>query len=910
MSILVFNERSWAIDLISEINTHSRSLANRIRRASGESGLKSESTTLFPDVILHGEDGILQGWELKLPDTDLHDEKMLKNAEEKANLLGTNSFLVWNGREAALWAKSEDSGSFVEHKTWLRNELSNRKMVEANRSIWIEMLLEILQDLEFFLETGVIKKQSNTEFLDEKFASKIVQSLFESDSIKLAESSLQDETLRAQIHEWSLENEIEFSNRFKELAKLNILAWVNRFVFCHYLSRFNPIALKVQQINPDETIAGVKKIFQEISSVMDFGNVFVSGIGDEVISDSGWRGRLEFNSLLTATGVYEFPESSLRDILEEFAFAAKRKSQGQFATPKKLALALANLALDDLTGQAGDPCCGSGTIAKSLYETKVNEGMDRTKALESVWASDKYQMPLQLTSINLSDPQAIKSLVQVFQSNVFDLDTDMPITLTDPQQEGLEVTKPFPKLHAIASNLPYVRQEKLENQIPDRVFRELEATGISKASRVYGKADLYASIIFDLERNLADDGRVAVVVSNSWLGTKWGASFQDQIRKQYFVRAVIKSGKGRWFSNADVVTTLLVFEKRGRADLETPINFVTTHRTLDEWDRNYMTSLKVAALQGVESKEISVNAIGNAQLDNRRKRGFYWRVNFFNSAFLEDLLAHSVPVSTNFEIARGARTGQDDFYYPDTETQRGIEREYLVPLLKNSKECKTLLVSPQNFAFSCSKSMDELRKLGHTGALSWIQKFENRVNGTGEKLSAVLGKQHSPWYFLSPNETGEFALSMNPYQVLAVYRSENPIFMNQRLIRLTAKQGDKELMHALLNSAFGMAAQEFLGFGRGEGVLDLRNDSVKEDMRMLDPIKITPDHARKIKDAFKPLLDREALTVFKEFEKTDRLAFEDAILSAYGLQRHRDELLDLVKNAVTERLEASERLKP
>jgi hypothetical protein len=151
---------------------------------------------------------------------------------------------------------------------------------------------------------------------------------------------------------------------------------------------------------------------------------------------------------------------------------------------------------------------------------------------------------------------------------------------------------------------------------------------------------------------------------------------------------------------------------------------------------------------------------------------------------------------------------------------------------------------------------------------------------------------------------------MNPYQVLAVYRSENPIFMNQRLIRLTAKQGDKELMHALLNSAFGMAAQEFLGFGRGEGVLDLRNDSVKEDMRMLDPIKITPDHARKIKDAFKPLLDREALTVFKEFEKTDRLAFEDAILSAYGLQRHRDELLDLVKNAVTERLEASERLKP
>jgi len=909
MTVLVFNERAWAIDLISEINFRCRSRQISIKRASGESGLRTQSTTLFPDVILHGVDGILQGWELKLPDTDLHDTELLRNAGDKADLLGTNSFLVWNGREAALWVRDLEPNTFKEIKTWVRPELSDRKSVEKNKKVWEGMLDEILTDLDFYLTTGIIKKKTNTEFLDEEFASKLVEALYSPDASAIEEASLRDEKLRIKIQEWAIDNEIESTSRFNELARLNILAWVNRFVFCHYLSRFNPIALKVQKITSQDSVTSVKSVFEDISKVMDFGNVFVAGIADEIMSSIGWQGRLEFNNLLTDTGVSELPENSLRNVLEDFAFVAKRKSQGQFATPKNLASALAYIALDDLTGQASDPCCGSGTIAKAMYEIKVQEGMGRTDSLETIWASDKYQMPLQLTSMNLSDPKAIKSLVQVFRSNVFDLETGMSVELTDPEQPGKKITKAVPKFDAIASNLPYVRQEILEGKGPDSVFKELEQRGLSGASRKFGKADLYASIIFKLDTLLSDTGRICVVVSNSWMGTTWGASFQDQIRKQYHLRAVIKSGSGRWFKNADVVATILVLEKKKKDAVGLPVNFVTTLRNLEDWDADFLKQIKSAALSGSPSPEAKVIAVTDKDLDFRRSKGFYWRFNFHQQSFLNDFLNKSVPISRYLEVARGARTGQDDFFYPDPQTLATIEDEYKVPLIKNSKECKSLLVEPTNFAFSCSRTIDELVELGHTGALAWIRKFQNRVNGMGKPLVEVLALQNNPWYFLSPKETGDLALSLNPFQVLAVYRASTPVFMNQRLVRLTSKGGDLDLIHALLNSSFGMLAQEFLGFGRGEGVLDLRNDSVKKDMHILDPALVSSRDAEQIKIKFAPLLRRDCLPLHEELKQRDRVAFEETVLAAYGLSEHASDLFSLLERGMAERLDSAERTK-
>jgi hypothetical protein len=68
------NERSYAIDLISQINELSQRYTLQIRKAGGERTISTGTNTrMFPDVVLYGDaerTRILQGWELKLPDTN------------------------------------------------------------------------------------------------------------------------------------------------------------------------------------------------------------------------------------------------------------------------------------------------------------------------------------------------------------------------------------------------------------------------------------------------------------------------------------------------------------------------------------------------------------------------------------------------------------------------------------------------------------------------------------------------------------------------------------------------------------------------------------------------------------------------------------------------------------------------
>ena len=73
-----YNERSWGIDLISEINHYASARDRKIKRAGGEITVSLGTERLFPDVLLYGEvtiASIILGWELKFPDTSITDRQ-------------------------------------------------------------------------------------------------------------------------------------------------------------------------------------------------------------------------------------------------------------------------------------------------------------------------------------------------------------------------------------------------------------------------------------------------------------------------------------------------------------------------------------------------------------------------------------------------------------------------------------------------------------------------------------------------------------------------------------------------------------------------------------------------------------------------------------------------------------------
>ena len=91
-----YNERAWAIDVINEINRWAEMRSRAVRSAGGEWGLASseKGNTLFPDVLLFGDaakNAVLQGWELKMPDTPVTDRTLIDNARQKATRLGLSS---------------------------------------------------------------------------------------------------------------------------------------------------------------------------------------------------------------------------------------------------------------------------------------------------------------------------------------------------------------------------------------------------------------------------------------------------------------------------------------------------------------------------------------------------------------------------------------------------------------------------------------------------------------------------------------------------------------------------------------------------------------------------------------------------------------------------------------------------
>lgn len=90
MAKVTYNERSWAIDVISEINVYLANKRWHFKGAGGENTISNNNKSLFPDVLLFKDqtkDIIVQGWELKMPDTQINDSELVKNAIKKAKIL-------------------------------------------------------------------------------------------------------------------------------------------------------------------------------------------------------------------------------------------------------------------------------------------------------------------------------------------------------------------------------------------------------------------------------------------------------------------------------------------------------------------------------------------------------------------------------------------------------------------------------------------------------------------------------------------------------------------------------------------------------------------------------------------------------------------------------------------------------
>lgn len=892
-----YNERSWAIDLIGHLK-HLATRDNRsIKDAGGEQTVKAEGGSLFPDVLLFGDRAtarILQGWELKMPDTGIDDAEFRENAETKARALGLDSFLLWNVSHAHLYVRDADTDAFVRSHAWSDlADITTRTAVVRNRARWEVVAETIFGYLNDLFDRGTLQGR---QFIDAYRSGGITALIMENAgqvAEALVEASNRDSTLRAEIILWWNRYQAEYAGGTTEqvLAQAVISNWIGKILFGHILREKDTRAQRIATIGDETTPAEALTLFRELSEDCNFWTIFSDSIGLGAIPNGVWEQLKQFNRLLSDLRVGSVDQGQLSNVLEATVEVAVRKLRGQYPTPIELARLLVNLCVrNTVDDRVLDPCCGSGTIARAAMEKKLAVNVAPDCVAATVFAGDQDPQAVQIATFALAKPSLMHMPLRIYQRDAFALAPDTRIDFRNPTS-GAVFTEALGQFQAIISNLPFVAQEG-RKQYGNALDRVVVAMG-EEGERFTRRADVAAYLPFSFHPLLVSGGRLGVIITNAWLGTDWGDAFYNLLGRYYDLKCVVTSGAGRWFQNSEVVTNILIMEKK--ADPAQPsgdIKFVVLTRPLEELAEDDAVQIAAAQIElgQTQNDTMTIRAVSTADLARFRLLGLGGNAQFVDCDWVLSLPL--VPLKSLFTVRRGERRGMNKLFYP--AAGHGIEPDYIKPLAKSPTDFLRLRCPAAKEAFSCSRTKDELTALGHTGALNWIGRYETPENIAKLQTVGLM------WYEMKADTLTDLVMFINYGDRLFVGRVDPPAFADQRLVRLEPIDFvDVDLIHALLNSTIMMFITEGMGFGRGLGALDLNKDRIEDFMHTLDPSQL--DHAGivSIKAAFAPLLQRDVLVVADELEQADRQAFDDAVIAAFRLnvdrQRIYDSLLSLVE---------------
>lgn len=896
----VNNERSEAIELIKVMDSVAKQNTWQIKSVGGESTLNTGKRRMFPDVFVYGDTArtqVLHGWEVKMPDVLITDDDFIKDAWRKADVLGVNSCIIWNFTHGVLYVKKTDGWTIL--KQWNdTSHIKKRADVSTYKADWELLISSMMSELNSFFLSGELSPSRIGDIVADTVFSEIIKRNKGVTGEYLRTESAKNTVILAHISQWwsivSGEYKFDEPDKFYAYAKYILLNWINKITFANMIKgNHNPASI-VETIDEEMEPAAALKIFEEITLKCDFFNVFEPVAYGELLPVSTWMDLTDYNAFLANQDMAQVSHSALQIVLENSVNQFKRNISGVFTTPERLARILVNAGIIDLTAPAIDPCCGTGTIAKEILSTKEN-AIGVKKAFETTFASDKSPFALQVSNIAMTKASAMRLPSLLFRANAFDLSEGKVVQITDPNTGDLRQYT-LPKWGSVLSNLPFVAfdQEGREEELNiDAIINSIqEESGITLS----GRLDLYQALLLGLNKVLDEKASVAVITSNSWLGTLAGQDFFCALGYYYDIDCIVSSGNGKWFDNADVVTLMLFLKNKSSKAMPRDSHMVsfgqinTILSTLtDEGTNQIINSIKLR--QSDSPDLLSLTSYSFGQINELLEMNIALNSLFYDVDWLLSLKDILCPITDLYEIIPGVKTGHDDiFFLPNADC---VDPQYVGYVFKTAKECEYLLAQADKPTLVCDKTIEELTTLGHIKTIAWINRFYGNVNQSVPNKDTFwmnLGDKRFP-----DNKKVRLFAPMNPERRIFYGLLDKPEKINQRATGFKPIQDNVnlELSHALLNSIIGIFYTEAMGFPKGLGALDTRRKNT-EKMLMLDPRRLSSCDIDKILKTFTPLLSRKIMSTFDEYQQIDRLNFERTVADCFGYSA----LFDRIKDSV------------
>ena len=468
----------------------------------------------------------------------------------------------------------------------------------------------------------------------------------------------------------------------------------------------------------------------------------------------------------------------------------------------------------------------------------------------------------------------------------------------------------------IIGNPPYVRQEVIGPPIivdrqttreerkayKEKLIRSVQ-TFLGRQFRIDKKSDLYVYFYYLGMSLLNKNGVFVFITSNSWLDVGYGSGLQEWLLHNMEIVDIYDNQARRSFKSADVNTVIVVFNKPKGDPLthtarftafKKPFQDVLSSHTLlaiedakgivstDDF-RVYQASQQDLLEEGLEKdkkqKEISKTVPLAGKYKGNKWGGKYLRAPDIYFRILEKAGDKLVRLGDIAEVRFGIKTGCNQFFYFDDAKIKewGIEDEFLKPVIKSPRECKTIIIDPNvlpNKLFMCHKTKKELK---NTTTLEYIKWGESQ--GFHERPST---RSRPRWWDLGERREPEIIIPCSYGEIFKVFLN-NGVFIDKRLYECYTER--PMIMAALLNCSLTFFFAEIGSrTGLGEGLLDLTVYEVS-DWLVVNPKIFSEGKAIEIEEAFEKICGRDIQPIDKEAKNQNRNLLDELILQSIDLNK-------------------------
>ena len=490
---------------------------------------------------------------------------------------------------------------------------------------------------------------------------------------------------------------------------------------------------------------------------------------------------------------------------------------------------------------------------------------------------------------------------QLLKSDGFPSETTEKIANWDPYDQNaiadffdaewmFGITEGF---DVVIGNPPYVRQEKIKALKP----------AFKKHYTCYtGAADLY---VYFYERGLqllSPNGIHTFICSNSWLDVNYGAPLQKYVLDNTTGTVICHSEAEREFESADINTIVSILHN-GTPDADSRARFLTFKTFIGDPNlenrRERTRTYTELAQAGTRENRYAGDKWGGKYL---RAPDIYWTI-------LEKGKDKLVRLGNIAEVRFGIKTGANEFFYLDDERIQAwdIADEFLKPVIKSPRECKSIRVDPSQLQFKLFMCHADKSALTGTAALEYIewgesQGFHQRPSCRGRRHWWDLGKQPPfDWLILRFRDKRNWTPVNETQSLLA----GDVVFTGTLYNRNTI-----ESANAVANSTLAVLISEIYGrVNLGDGLLTTYGPEIMS-FDFISPDWIDAQSGKSLSQAFEPMKQRPVLSIFDEIHQPDRRALDAIIFDALDLtQGERDGVYEAVVNLIESRLRKAKSLK-